>query len=211
MLTEELHGGNLREYLAGRGESSFYDLLTEGGEALEAGRLDDAESAYRMALDIYSNYTGPGNPHEGLAEVYRRRGQVTELAQVLQDHLARHPYGDAQAVELAGILLQRTDTTRAVSYLTRSRYTQPYDAEVLGQLAELYADLGQHAQAVEMRRAILALSPVNRAEAQFALATSLYRNRQMTEAKRAVLQSLEIAPGYREAQRLLLKIVDGDE
>lgn len=211
MLTEELHGGNLREYLAGRGESSFYDLLTEGEEALEAGNLDDAESAYRMALDIYSSYTGPGNPHEGLAEVYRRRGQVTELAQVLQDHLAMHPYGDAQAVELASILLQRTDTTRAVSYLTRSRYTQPYDAEVLGQLAELHAELDQHAQAVEMRRALLALNPVNRAEAQFALATSLYRNRQMTEAKRAVLQSLEIAPGYREAQRLLLKIVDGDE
>ncbi len=211
MLTEELHGGNLREYLASRGVNSFYDLLTEGEEALEAGNLDDAESAYRMALDIYSDYTGPGNPHEGLAEVYRRRGQITELAHVLRNHLAGYPYGDAQAVELAGILLQRTDTTQAVSYLARSRYTQPYDADVLGQLAKLYADLGQHAQAVEMRRAILALNPVNRAEAQFALATSLFHNRQMTEAKRAVLQSLEIAPGYREAQSLLLKIVDGDE
>ena len=211
MLTEELHGGNLREYLAGRGERSFYHLLTEGEEALEAGNLDDAESAYRMALEIYSDYTGPGNPHDGLAEVYRRRGQITELAQVLRNHLAGYPYGDAQAVELAGILLQRTDTTQAVSYLTRSRYTQPYDANVLGQLAKLYADLDQHAQAVEMRRAILALNPINRAEAQFALATSLYHNRQVTEAKRAVLQSLEIAPGYREAQRLLLKIVDGDE
>ena len=210
MLTEELHGGNLREYLAGRGEGSFYDLLTEGEEALEGGNLDAAESAYRMALDIYSSYTGPGSPHEGLAEVYRRRGQITELAQVLQDHLAGYPYGDTQAIELAGILLQRADTTRAVSYLMRSRYTQPYDVKVLGQLAELYADLDQYAQAVEMRRAILALDPVNRAEAQFALATSLYHNRQMTEAKRAILQSLEIAPGYREAQRLLLKIVDGD-
>ena len=210
MLTEELHGGNLREYLANRGEGSFYDLLTEGEEALEEGNLDAAESSYRMALDIYSGYTGPGNPHEGLAEVYRRRGQITELAQVLHDHLAGYPYGDTQAIELAGILLQRADTTRAVSYLMRSRNTQPYDVKVLGQLAELYADLGQYAQAVEMRRAILALDPINRAEAQFALATSLYHNRQMTEAKRAILQSLEIAPGYREAQRLLLKIVDGD-
>ncbi|MYB90287.1 MAG: tetratricopeptide repeat protein [Rhodothermaceae bacterium] len=208
MLTEEQHGGNLASYLAQAGQDSFYGLLTSAEKALEQGDLEVAESAYRKALDFYSDYTGPGNPYEGLVNIYRQRNQTAELAQVLQDYLEIQPYGEQYAIELAEILLQQADTTSAVQYLTRSRYTAPYNMEVLGRLAELYADAGQHVHEVEKRRAILALEPVNRAEAQYALAMSLYHNRQMAEAKRAVLQSLEIAPGYREAQRLLLKIVD---
>lgn len=208
MLTEELHGGDLEGYLAQAGQDSFYGLLTSAEQALEQGDLEVAETAYRNALDLYSDYTGPGNPYEGLANIYRQRSQTAELAQILQDYLRIQPYGEQQSVELAEIMLQQADTTSAMHYLTRSRYTAPYNMEVLGRLAELYADAGQHAHEVETRQAILALEPVNRAEAQFALALSLYHNRQMAEAKRAVLLSLEIAPGYREAQRLLLKIVD---
>ncbi len=208
MLTEEQHGGNLASYLAQAGQDSFYGILAGAEEALEAGDIEAAESGYRRAIALYPDYTGIGNPYEGLAGIYRQRSQGAELAQILEDYLGIQPYGDAYAVELAEILLQRADTTKAVHYLTRSRYTAPYDMEVLGKLAELYADAGQHAHEIEKRRAILALQPVNRAEAHFALASSLYHNRQMAEAKRAVLQSLEIAPGYREAQKLLLKIVD---
>ncbi len=208
MLTEEQQGGDLASYLAQQGQESFYGLLASAEKALEQGDLEAAESAYHNAIDLYPDYTGEGNPYEGLTEIYRQRDQMAELAQTLEDYLKIHPYGEEQAVELAEIFLEQADTTSAVHYLTRSRYTAPYNMEVLVKLAELYSDLGQYAREVEKRRAIVSLKPVNRAEAQFALAMSLYNNRQMTEAKRAVLQSLESAPGYREAQRLLLRIVD---
>ncbi|MCY4159539.1 MAG: peptidase MA family metallohydrolase [Bacteroidetes bacterium] len=208
MLTEELHGGNLADYLAEQGQGSFYGLLANAEKAFREGDLDSAESAYQRAVALYPQYTGPRNAYEGLAEIYRQLGQVEALAQVLRDYLAIYPYGDQYAVELAEILLQRADTTEAMYYLNRSRYTEPYDIEVLDQLAELYTDSQQHTQAVEMRQAILALEPMNRSEALFALATSLYFNQQIPDARRAILQALEIAPGYREAQKLLLQIVD---
>ena len=208
MLTEELQGGNLSDYLAQAGQDSYYKLLTDAEKASERGDLDRAESAYQNALELYPRYTGPGNPYKGLSDIYRERGQTAELVQILRDYLTVYPYGNQYAVELAEILLQRADTTGAMYYLNRSRYTEPYDMEVLEHLAELYANSERHAQAVEMRQAILSLEPVNRAKAQLALATSLYHNHQISEAKRAILQSLEIAPGYREAQKLLLQIVD---
>ncbi len=207
-LTEEIHGANLSDYLAQQGQESFYALLADGAKALEIGQLDLAESTYKKALDLYPKYSGSGNPYVQLAEIYRQRGQPAERSKVLRDYLSIHPYGEDYAIELAQILLQQSDTTHAVHYLIRSRYTAPYNMEVLEKLAELYTDSNQHAQAVEMRQAILALEPVNRAEAQLELAKSLYHIQQLDEAKRTVLQSLEIAPGFREAQKLLLKIVE---
>jgi hypothetical protein len=73
----------------------------------------------------------------------------------------------------------------------------------------LYAEQDQHAKAVRARRAILALNPVDKANAYYELARSLYTNADVSEAKRAVLQSLELAPGFREAQKLLLACVEG--
>jgi tetratricopeptide (TPR) repeat protein len=73
----------------------------------------------------------------------------------------------------------------------------------------MYEAEGQFYVAVSHRRAVLALEPSDRAGAYYRLARSLNGNSQQAEAKRAVLQSLEIAPDFRDAQRLLLDLVDG--
>ena len=69
---------------------------------------------------------------------------------------------------------------------------------------------GDYGEAVRARRAILGLNPLDMAEAYFLYANALAQDKRPAEAKRAVLQALEEAPGYREAQQLLLQIVDGE-
>ena len=208
MLTEETHGGNLSDFLAQRGEDSFYDRLMAGQAALEAQDFTTAEENFQAALALYDDYTGPGNPYEGLAAVYRAQDQDDALMDILTQYLSTYPYGPDMAQELAALYLARGDTTEALRYLERSRRVAPYELDVLEQMADLYTSAGQHKKAVDMRRAILEIGPVNRAEAHFALAESLYASSAVEEAKRAVLQSLEIAPGYREAQKLLLQLVE---
>jgi hypothetical protein len=51
------------------------------------------------------------------------------------------------------------------------------------------------------------LEPRDRAEAHFSLARALLGAGERERARREVLLSLEIAPGYEEAQRLLLEVV----
>jgi len=93
-------------------------------------------------------------------------------------------------------------------YLLRSIDVEPYDREARALLADLFETQGRYEEAVNERRALLALDPVDKAAAYYGLASSLYKNRQISEAKRAVLQALELAPGYREAQKLLLQCVE---
>jgi tetratricopeptide (TPR) repeat protein len=79
---------------------------------------------------------------------------------------------------------------------------------VYTRLASLYADRQQFEEAVRARRAILGLNPVDRAQAYYLYAQSLKEDDRQDEAKRAVLQALELAPGFREAQQLLLQVIE---
>ena len=208
MLGDEEDGGSLLEKLTGRAENPFLLRLQEGRDALERKDYGTAETRFREALEIYPDFINPGNPYQGLAAVYRERGERAKLIAILEQYLAVSEYGVEEARELGELYAEDGDTERALVYLARSLTVEPYDVPTLDRLAELYDAKGRHAQAVEARRAILALSPVDKANAYFELAQSLYNNNEITAAKRAVLQSLELAPGYREAQKLLLACVD---
>ena len=57
------------------------------------------------------------------------------------------------------------------------------------------------------QRVILALAPVDRTGALYELADALYRAGAVEEARERVLEALELAPRYPEAQDLLLRLM----
>jgi hypothetical protein len=73
-------------------------------------------------------------------------------------------------------------------------------------LAELYDSLGDTAGLVRARRSVLDLEPVDRPEALYQLARAYQRAGDAAEARRVVLQALELAPRFRRAQTLLLEL-----
>jgi tetratricopeptide (TPR) repeat protein len=74
-------------------------------------------------------------------------------------------------------------------------------------LAQAGDAVGDREQAIAAYRRLLLLDPADPAEIHFQLARLLHaRGNAETEAKRHVLQALEDAPRFREAQRLLLQI-----
>ena len=68
-------------------------------------------------------------------------------------------------------------------------------------------DLNNSETAVREFKVLLALNPVDRADAHYSLATALSQTGETSEARKQVLLSLEIAPGFDDAQRLLLELV----
>jgi Tfp pilus assembly protein PilF len=54
--------------------------------------------------------------------------------------------------------------------------------------------------------AVLALNPVDEAEARYQLALAWFQAGDMAAARREVLRALEIAPAFEKAQELLLRI-----
>jgi tetratricopeptide (TPR) repeat protein len=120
--------------------------------------------------------------------------------------LARSAQGHTRVLGQLDLLARTGDDAGAADVLERAMYIHPYDAAIHDRMAALYAETGRHAKAVRERRAIVALNPVNRADALYRLAAALFDAGDRAEARRQVLRSLEIAPNYAEAQQLLLRL-----
>ena len=182
--------------------------LKEGHEAVARQEMAAAERHFREAIALYPAYVGPGNAYHALAALYRQDSEKERRFAVLEAFLQITEYGASEARELAAWHLERGEASRALQYYERSRMVEPYDTETLVRMAAILEANGEYGAAVGVRRALLALDPIDRADAYYQLAHSLYHAGQVVLAKRAVLQSLELAPGFRDAQRLLLTCVE---
>jgi tetratricopeptide (TPR) repeat protein len=99
------------------------------------------------------------------------------------------------------------DWTNVANYANQLLAINPLIAAPYSALAQAEDTLGNSDQAIAAYRRLLLLAPADPAEVHFQLARLLHaRGHAESEAKRHVLQALEDAPRFREAQRLLLQI-----
>jgi tetratricopeptide (TPR) repeat protein len=107
-------------------------------------------------------------------------------------------------IELTG---SRKDWPAESKYAGRLLQINPLISAPYRALAEAGIGLGDKDQAIAAYRRLLLLDPPDPAETHFQLARLLHeRGGAESEAKRHVLQALEDAPRYRDAQILLLEI-----
>lgn len=182
--------------------------LREGRRFLEEGNSVAAEERFRQAIAEMPFWTRPGNAYEGLAAIYRQTGDEKRLVEILEAYLAVTEYGSAEARELAKLYRSRGNLQGAAELWVRSFDSDPYDVQARRSLGELYLEFGDGAAAAGEFKAALALDPVDLAKIHFDLARSYVLCEDYPAAKRAVLMALEEAPGFRDAQRLLLDLID---
>ncbi len=187
-------------------QGPLFRHLREGADHLERQDLGAAEAAFEAAMSLYPKYAGAGNAYEGLANVYRASNRTDDLVDVLRRFLDLAEDETAAALELADIYERRGNAEAAAAMLERSLHVDPYSATVRGRLADLYDRMQRYGAAATHRRAVVALEPSDAAGAYYRLARSLLGDGRSDEARRAVLRSLEIAPDFRDAQRLLLEM-----
>jgi tetratricopeptide (TPR) repeat protein len=94
----------------------------------------------------------------------------------------------------------------AAATLDRINYIYPADEGLHHHLGDLWFAQANYPGAIREYTAVVALNPLDKAGAQFNLAQAYYAAGQRDKAEESVLASLEAAPGYRPAQKLLLEI-----
>ena len=109
-------------------------------------------------------------------------------------------------LELAALQESAGDIAGAAATLDRALYIYPFDPVVHTRLAEHFGRTNQHANAVRERAAVVALNPVDKAEALYQLAAAHARAGDRNAARRDVLRALEVAPSFEKAQELLLEL-----
>jgi tetratricopeptide (TPR) repeat protein len=191
---------------ARRAPDDFYAQFRAGEAAFTAKQPDTAEPFLVRAKQLFPEYAAEDSPSWYLAQIYlQRRGRpqaAAELEALTAVNAGHYPAWLALAA-LRDSLGQKAPAARA---LEAALYVYPFEIPVHVRLAELAADLGWWPTAIRERRAVLALAPVDRAEAQYQLALAYFEGGRLDEARGAVLRALETAPGFERAQELLLKI-----
>ncbi len=173
---------------------------------METGELEAALTHLERAKSLFPEYAGPASPYWFLAETYRRLGESERAAAELEALTAINERHYSANLELAELRELAGDAAGAAAALERAIYVYPYEMALHERLAALYTRLGDGDRAIRERRAVLALDPVDRAEALYQLARAYFESGDLSAARSAVLRALEEAPSFEQAQVLLLEI-----
>jgi len=165
--------------------------------------LTEGEAVRRL----YPEYVGEANAYEFLAEAHLAKNNKKAAAVVLTDYMMMGGQNPATLQQLATLQEELGQKQDAAATLDRVNYIYPVKNEGLHRhLGDLWLAQANYAGAIREYQAVVALNPLDKAGAQFNLAQAYYAAGQKDKAEENVLLSLETAPGYRPAQKLLLQI-----
>ena len=188
------------------GLDAFTAKLGQGRALAQAGQTDAAIAALERAKTLFPQYTGDDGPSWHLAMIYKAKGDLRRAADELKTLVSMNEISYKAHLELAELLEKLGDPKGAAEALDGAMYINPFELPVHQRLAELYRAAGDARKVVRERRAILALAPVDRAEALYQLAVAYRDAGDQAAARKTVLLALEDAPNFEKAQSLLLTI-----
>jgi tetratricopeptide (TPR) repeat protein len=187
--------------------SKYGKLLDAGVEALDGGDLDKAIVSLKEAVDMYPEYSDDGNAWEPLAEAYLKKGNKAAAADTLKKYLTFSELSYPSYVKLSELLEESGDKAGAARSLEGAMYVRPMDLKGHSKLGQLLLELKQFSGAAREYETMIALKTPDRATAYYLLAQAYLGDGKRAEARKAVLSSLDIAPSYEPAQKLLVEIL----
>jgi Tfp pilus assembly protein PilF len=156
--------------------------------------------------DMYTDYVDPGSVYEALAQAYMAKQDKPKAMAELKRYADIGGRNPDSLNELAALQEEAGDKRGAVATLEKINYIYLRDEKEHQKLADLDMELGNPTEAIREYGAVLALKTVDPAGTHYRLAKAYEAVHKNDEAMDEVLSSLEIAPGYRDAQKLLLEL-----
>ncbi|PYU19422.1 MAG: hypothetical protein DMG32_24475 [Acidobacteria bacterium] len=160
---------------------------------------------------MYPDYVEGANPYEFLAEAHVAKGDKKAAAQVLTEYEKIGGRSPEALKELASLEQEMGDPKEAAATLERINYIYPMDESLHRKLCDLWFDQNNPVADVRECNAVLAMRPLDQASAQFDVARAYFAAGEQDQARNHLLASLEAAPGYRPAQKLLLQLEDSQK
>jgi cellulose synthase operon protein C len=182
--------------LAQQAKNKNYDEVLKQGE--EVRRL-------------YPDYVYPANPYEFMAQADLAKGNKQAAMAILTDYEKMGGRNPGALKQLASLEEELGKPADAAATLDRLNYIYPVDEELHRHLGDLWFTQNNFKGAIREYTAVVALQPLDKATAQFNLARAYFAAGQKDMAEEHLLASLEAAPGFRPAQKLLLQLKDSNE
>lgn len=179
-------------------------------QSLEAKKLDEVIQEGKAIRDLYPDYVEKDSVYEMLAEAYLAKSDKPAAIAELERYAKAGGRSPRVLKKLATLQEEAGQKKEAAAALARLNFIYPIDEDLHKRLGGLYLSLGEKQSAIRELAAVVAGKPLDVAGANYQLARAYLAANRINEARDAVLNALEAAPGFKEAQRLLLEL-DGKE
>lgn len=174
----------------------------------KADRWPEAKKVLTQLIDLCPGSIDGDNPYVLLAHAHQQLGEATEERKVLEQLAVLDSDATSAYRRLTELCLEAEDWEGLAVNAERMLAVDPLVREPYRLLAQASAALKDHGRAIVAYRALLQMDPLDPVDTHYRLARLLVEQGDMPAARRHVLMALEDAPRYRDAQRLLLEIVD---
>jgi len=182
--------------LVEQAKNKNYDIVLKEGEIVRS---------------LYPDYVYPANAYEFMAQADLAKGDKPAAAAILTAYEKLGGHNPPALKQLASLEEELGKPVDAAATLDRLNYVYPVDEELHHKLGDLWFDQKNYSGAIREYNAVIALQPLDKAAAQYNLARAYFAAGQKDKAEDHVVSSLEAAPSYRPAQKLLLQLQDSNE
>ena len=158
-------------------------------------------------LAMYPEYVDEANLYVLMADADKARGDAKSEAAILTAYEREGGQMPDVLKRLATLQEAAGQPAQAAATLARINYIYPVkDEDLHRRLGDLLYAQKQYDGAIREYSARVASNPADKAGAEFNLAQAYFAAGQKDKAEDSLLAALEIAPGYRPAQKLLLEL-----
>ncbi|MDB4877613.1 MAG: hypothetical protein JWM41_4059 [Gemmatimonadetes bacterium] len=193
---------------AANAPNDFGVQLLAGAGLLAHDQVDKAIPLLEKARGMFPEYGGDDSPYALLSAAYEKKGDKRKQADVLLKWTSLTETNVKALIKLADLQEALGDASGAADALDRAMFVNPFDMPMHQRLAALAQKTGDKARVVRERSAVVALGPVDKADALYQLAQAQHEAGDDVHARTTVLRALEEAPNYEKAQTLLLALYD---
>jgi len=170
---------------------------------------DEVIAAAPKVIALYPEYVGDANAYELLANAQLTKGNKQAAADALKEYERRGGEDPKTLEKLATLEEDLGQMKEAAATLDQLNFIYPEDQWLHSELGKLWLAQNNGAGAVREFDAVLALHPLDMAQAQYDVAKAYLAVGDKAKAEESVLASLEAAPGFKDAQKLLLELEAG--
>jgi len=160
-----------------------------------------------QAISLMPGYSEPDSPLVFKSYALKKLGDGEGSRLALDTFWRNGGYAPDRLVELAKIYADELQLDTAIELVKLSIYGDPFAVDAHRLLGDWSLDRGDAALAQREYEVALELDPLDKAPLLTGLAQALQQQGDEEQARRRVLEALDLAPHYRPAQQLLMSLL----
>lgn len=206
-----------RQFLAwlnlnvGETAASFDEWRKRWKDLVELAKSDQYDAVLKQGDEVrrlYPDYVYEASAYQLMSEADLAKGNQAAATTELTGYEKMGGRSPDLLKKLASLEEKLGKPEEAAATLDRVNDIYPMDEALHRRLGDLWLRQRNFDGAIREYTSVMAMHPLDVASAQFELAQAYLASGRRDEAKDHILASLESAPGFRPAQKLLLEIED---